>query len=598
MAGDAALRQRRAAFATARDHALGKCDKSSAGRIDPKAVSVCAAVNSQQGWFTTSSCAGRCYLWQGVGIKATDEFARGRVSHELVDSSYFVGELAGACGAFRAAPLCETVTEGAVWLRFEPFILHVRCIDASAARELVKAARAVFKNVGLQGVDEDEAPQDLSRGQKRKQQSLVVAIVGDEGLEMPLRSPSGEPLFFEAKGQAQWLVDIVNEKHLRNWAKIDRFETAVLEASNRLSAHADAKDDDDASTDDDDDEPAKKAPKSYDVIGDVAVLRSALDYETLGPTGIAAVGDHVLKTNRKIKVVVAPEMAANMCSSALRAPALPLRLLAGRARAPLLTTHVEAGVRIVVDLDACFFSPRLFLERLRLCKCVAPGERILVLFSGCGPEALHLAKRTEAAEVVAVEMNATAVACLRRSLEVLRRSAGDVAADRVRVVESDVLEDLARRRAALDAAGTLKQHLFDRVVAPRPKSNRCGEREGAVDASAEDDGGGGGGGVGGEDFLTAILPLVRPGGEVHWTDFAADHELPRCERSRDFIERVCADHGVACEFLHSARAGSSVAKRQYRVTIDFRVLPRTAASWTTTEAEHPGGSSNPILTRH
>ena len=87
--------------------------------------------------------------------------------------------------------------------------------------------------------------------------------------------------------------------------------------------------------------------------------------------------------------------------------------------------------------------------------------------------------------------------------------------------------------------------------------------------------------------------------EIHWTDFAADWELPQCQRTRDFLTKVCAEAGLRCEVLHSARAGkSSVAKRQYRVTVDIRVHPLTDPGWTATEAAAPSGSSVPILTRN
>ena len=76
-----------AAFANAKEQALTKCDKSSAGRIDPRAVSVCGAVNDSAWLFTLSSCSGRCYLWRGEGVKATAAFSRGRVSHDRVDAA-------------------------------------------------------------------------------------------------------------------------------------------------------------------------------------------------------------------------------------------------------------------------------------------------------------------------------------------------------------------------------------------------------------------------------------------------------------------------------------------------------------------------------
>ena len=232
---------------------LAKCDKSSAGEIDEKAKEVCAELNLRPAFFTTSSCAGRAFIWRGDGVKSTECFSRWRVTHDLVENATAYFELGtlegrddivqkdvggGSCGCFAAlsslwgsqkqlgqgrrhqqpqrAELAESKLseegEACFWLRFEPFILHVCCRDLVAAAALMGAARTVFKNVGLQGWGDS------------KDAKLIVAIWGDEGLDMPLTGPTGLPLF---KHQDAWLQSLVNSRHLRNWAKIDRFTAAL-----------------------------------------------------------------------------------------------------------------------------------------------------------------------------------------------------------------------------------------------------------------------------------------------------------------------------------------------------------------------------------
>ena len=48
------LAAKEAQFTLAKEHSLGKLDKSSAGRIDPHAVGICSAINAADEWFTTS----------------------------------------------------------------------------------------------------------------------------------------------------------------------------------------------------------------------------------------------------------------------------------------------------------------------------------------------------------------------------------------------------------------------------------------------------------------------------------------------------------------------------------------------------------------
>ena len=194
-------------------------------------------------------------------------------------------------------------------------------------------------------------------------------------------------------------------------------------------------------------------------------------------------------------------------------------------------------------------------ERLRLCQQVARGEYVLVLFAGVAMEALQLAGRTEAVSVLAVELNEAAVQCARLSHRMLARNKAVPcvgAAERLEIRQGDVLEILP----------TLPRNHFDRIVAPRPKE------AGQVDGDLATEGKGGG-----WAFLEALLPVLKQnGGECHWYDFVADHEFPTCERSRNVLTRACAEQGLRMEVLHVANAGS-VAMRQLRVCIDFKVFP-------------------------
>ena len=78
------------AFTQAKQQALTKHDKSSATSFDARVVGLCAAANDSPYVFTTSSCSGRHLLWRGEGVKATQSFARGRVSHDSADAAYFL----------------------------------------------------------------------------------------------------------------------------------------------------------------------------------------------------------------------------------------------------------------------------------------------------------------------------------------------------------------------------------------------------------------------------------------------------------------------------------------------------------------------------
>jgi len=430
------------------------------------------------------------------------------------------------------------------------FILHVSCRTLPAAEALIAACRRAFKNVGLQSW---------------RERKYMVCVWGDDGLDMPITAPGsgGAAPLFPLPAQRAWLRDIVNRKHRRNWGKIARLVAAVRAMENV------AYDDPPAQAlfgapppEGEGEEEAGSGgggggprPRHFDVIGDVAVVHE-LPPGCAGPEGRRAVGAAVLATNpRKIKVCV---LRRGRLEGAAKAHGV--ELLAGRDRRPLVTTHWESGVGCVVRVGEVFFSPRMAPERLRLCRSVGPGERVLCLFSGVGAEALQIAARTAAAAVVCVELNPVAVACLRKGVALLagregRRGQDPAAAAKLQVLEGDALALLP----GLPVRG------FDRCVAPRPKGPEAGRD--------------GGGGDGGRAFLAALLPALRPGGEVHWYDFATKAEVAAgCPRTRALVAGCCAAAGLAAEFLHAGPAGRRcVAAGQWRVCVDFRVRPLAAA---------------------
>jgi tRNA G37 N-methylase Trm5 len=232
--------------------------------------------------------------------------------------------------------------------------------------------------------------------------------------------------------------------------------------------------------------------------------------------------------------------------------------IAGATRSPLMTTHTEYGIKCVVDLNHTFFSPRMGQERIRICQQVARGEHVLVCFGGVGMEALQICARTEASKVIYVELNPIAVDCAKRGLALLQRNKSVFqcthAAQRLHILPGDVLEVVA----AYQQQQQQQNCLFDRILAPRPK-------EGKLDSDL-------GTGDGGNQFLKVLLPCLKDGGECHWYDFVADWEFPNCQRTKQSIQDVvCAELGWQMEVLHVAKVGS-VAMRQFRICLDFKVL--------------------------
>ncbi len=145
-------------------------------------------------------------------------------------------------------------------------------------------------------------------------------------------------------------------------------------------------------------------PSSFDVIGDVGIVR--LD-DALIPhaQGIAEAMRGVLPHLKAVAVDrgVSGEMRVRQ-----------LELVSGEA---LETMHTEYGVRLHVDPSVAYFNPRLAIERRRIASLVREGEVVINMFAGVGPFPLMIDRHASPSEVYAIDLNPEAHRLMVRNVE-------------------------------------------------------------------------------------------------------------------------------------------------------------------------------------
>lgn len=186
------------AFLNEKKTFLAKPDKSKKGSIDEKTINLVEAINRGNDYYTTSSCSGRVCLWKGSGKK--NETEQLKVSHNLIDADFLKID-SNQNNAVQNDP-------DTIWLRLEPFILHVACRDMDSAGDLLETARRLYKKSSL-----------LSISSK-----IIVEIRGSEFLEMPF-CHDGNLLF---SGDLNWLAGLINAKLNRMWLNMEHFRKILL----------------------------------------------------------------------------------------------------------------------------------------------------------------------------------------------------------------------------------------------------------------------------------------------------------------------------------------------------------------------------------
>jgi len=253
-------------------------------------------------------------------------------------------------------------------------------------------------------------------------------------------------------------------------------------------------------------------PRAYDLVGDIAVLE--IPDELFKHRFLIGRAFHRLH----------PNFATVLCKRGAVTGLTRVRnyeVLSGEPKTD--TIHTEYGCRIAVDLAKAYFSPRLLEEHHRVALLVRDGEKVLDMFTGVGPFALHIA-RLHTAEVIAVDINPHAIDLLKKSIQ-LNRLRGTI-----RPVVADAHEYVP----------TAFDHDVDCVIMNHPS--------------------------GASEFVEDACTAVRPGGVIHYYDFIGGQN-PEDELVSK-AHRLVRNAGRAIKEVSSIRRVRDSAPHEYQMVLD------------------------------
>ena len=233
---------------------------------------------------------------------------------------------------------------------------------------------------------------------------------------------------------------------------------------------------------------AGKIYNSYDVVGDIAIIKV--------PNGnienAAKAAQAIMTLYRSVKSVF---VQASRIQGDFRVR--QLKLLAGENKTT--TIHRESGCCFKVDVEKCYFSPRLSYEHRRIAGLVLSGEVVVNMFAGIGCFSILIAKKVNDAKVYSIDVNPTAYDYMQENIRVNR-------------VYNKVFPLLGDSKEIINAQ---LQGVADRVLMPLPEKAL-------------------------EYLPYALLALKPSGGWLHYYDFqhAAKDENPLEKTNQKVTQRL------------------------------------------------------------
>ncbi len=280
-----------------------------------------------------------------------------------------------------------------------------------------------------------------------------------------------------------------------------------------------------------DDKDMEHVPRAFEIVGDIAIV----ELDEVARKYAKLIAEAIMKLNKNVRVVL---NKVEDVSGKYRVPKYEIIVARQEARdfshikkelrpsKITETVHVEHGCKFLLDVSKVYFSARLSFERKRIAEMVKDGEHVLVMFAGVGPFAIVIARKSNAAKVVGVELNPYAVSYFKKNV-VLNK-----AQDKVEVVEGDVARVLPKMNSR-----------FDRIVMPAPKNA--------------------------PDYLELALKKIKKGGMIHLYTFASEEEI----EGKDVVKKVetrCKKAGKKARAVFFRKCGA-VGPYHYRVVVDIKI---------------------------
>lgn len=259
-------------------------------------------------------------------------------------------------------------------------------------------------------------------------------------------------------------------------------------------------------------------PSSFDILGSRSGAVAIIEIPEEFASYEKEIASAIKAVHRNVKSVLSKD-SGREGEYRLRS----LRLTAGDPDTEVI--HKESGCRFKLDPRVTYFSNRESTERERIVELVLPGEDILVMFSGVSPLAICIAKRHPQVTVTAIEINPEAH---RYAIENVRLNK---VTDRVTPILGDVR----------DVCPSLNK-VFDRVLMPLPK--------------------------GAHMFLDIAVPMVKPGGVLHFYHWAPEDDL--YGEAQRLVSEAATEAGRQAEFVGGEKV-ALYSPRVYKVRVDASI---------------------------
>ena len=257
--------------------------------------------------------------------------------------------------------------------------------------------------------------------------------------------------------------------------------------------------------------------KGYDIIGKIAIVKFADKTKANEKKKLAKI---LLKEHKSILTVL--EKAGKVKG---RLRTIKTKFLAGINTKE--TMHKENACRFKLNVDDCYFSPRLSNERLEVARQIKKKDMVLVMFAGVAPYSIVIAKLAKPKKVISIELGKKCCEYGKQNI-VLNKLTNT----NIEIMQGDVKRIIPKLAK--------KKQKFDKIVMARPQLK--------------------------DTFLKQAFSVSKKGATVLYYDFGISAD--------EILNKIKKEAGKAkkkIKVLKIKKAGE-IAPYKYRWRVDLRTL--------------------------
>ncbi|MBM3247350.1 hypothetical protein FJZ17_02305 [Candidatus Pacearchaeota archaeon] len=263
---------------------------------------------------------------------------------------------------------------------------------------------------------------------------------------------------------------------------------------------------------------------NYDILGDIAIIKF-VDGVSKEEKSIRA--RELMQQYKCVKTVLEK---TNKVSGRLRT--IKTRFLLGEKKKE--TIYVESGCRFKLNVESCYFSPRLANERIEVARLITKSSvknpAILVMFSGVAPFPIIIAKHAKTKEIVSIELGKD---CAKYAFENIKINKLE---NRIEHLQGDVKKVIPK---LLKENKKLK---YDFIIMPRPNLK--------------------------ETFLSQALGVAKKNSIIIYYGFSPESKK---QTMLEELEEEAKRNKRKIKILNCLEAGD-IAPYEHRYRIEIRVL--------------------------